>query len=376
MDLGRVAAGGGGKRSKVQEGVGLDAALVGYLPAPGHLAALATGLPEAIRRVLPALDRETIREALFPGGRPRLLEIADTPLGRSGFFALPRFADELTRPGLAEDAATAADLAAAHGARTVSLAGMIPAHTGYGGALTPYLRSGISLTTGHAVTAASVVRTTVAAVAAPGRMTSGRKLSECTVAILGVGSIGTSSLRLLLTEEDHRPARLILGDLPSAASRLAELAATLDVPTSIVLSPAGVYPADVIVAATSGGPGTLDVDRLRPGTILVDDSFPHCFDTGRALARMRQRGDVLIAGGGLLDCGEIRQTVAEGLPAVAVQLPGAIASCRLESLLHAARPELPLVTGPVTAEMAAAYRSALDDAGIGAAPLHLLDQRV
>ncbi|WP_203832848.1 hypothetical protein [Actinoplanes lobatus] len=337
---------------------------------------MATGLPEEIRRILPTLDRETIRETLFPGRRPRLLEIADTSLGRSGFLALPRFADELTHPGLAEDAATAADLAAAHGARTVSLAGMIPAHTGYGGALTPYLCSGVSLTTGHAVTAASVVRTTVAAVAAQGRSTSGRKLSECTVAILGVGSIGTSSLRLLLTEDDHRPARLILCDLPSAATRLAELAATLDVPTSIVLSAEGVYPADVIVAATSGGPGTLDVDRLRPGTILVDDSFPHCFDTGRALARMRERGDVLIAGGGLLDCGEIRQTVAEGLPAVAVQLPDAIASCRLESLLHAVRPELPLVTGPVTAELAAAYRSALDEAGIRAAPLHLLDQRL
>ncbi|MEH0528916.1 hypothetical protein QBA75_17795 [Streptomyces stelliscabiei] len=39
--------------------------------------------------------------------------------------------------------------------------------------------------------------------------------------------------------------------------------------------------ADVVVAAVGGGPTTLvDVDLLRPGTIVVDDSFPHCFDTG------------------------------------------------------------------------------------------------
>ncbi|MEV0898229.1 amino acid adenylation domain-containing protein [Actinoplanes sp. NPDC049802] len=361
----------GGATSESSARVDMDAALVGYLPAPAHLAALATGLPGEIRRLLPVMDRETLRETLFPGRRPRLLETVDTPLGRSGFVAVPRFADELTRPGLAEEAAAAADLAAAHGARTVSLAGMIPAHTGYGGALRPYLRTSVGVTTGHAVTAASVVRTTVAAVAARGR-----KLRDETVAILGAGSIGTASLRLLLTDKDHHPERLILCDLPSAAGRLAELAATLDVPTSIVLSPEGVYPAGVIVAATSGGPTTLDVDRLRPGTILVDDSFPHCFDTGRALARMRERGDVLIVGGGLLDCGQVRQTVAAGLPAVAVQLPGAIASCRLESLLHAARPELPLVTGPVTAEPAAAYDRALDAAGVRAAPLHLLDQRL
>ncbi|WP_328478233.1 amino acid adenylation domain-containing protein [Actinoplanes sp. NBC_00393] len=365
----------------------LDAALVGYLPAPAQLAALAGDLPDEVRAALPTLDRETIRAALFPGGRPRLLETVTTRLGRSGFVSLPRFADELTRSGLAIDAAAAVDLAAAHGARTVSLAGMIPAHTGYGTAVVSHLRSRARITTGHAVTAASVVRTTFAALAAQDR-----KLSGSVLAVVGAGSIGTSSLSLLLARAEQPPAGLVLCDLPAAAARLADLARELEAAgfpgpieiatttsgpgdsDAVQVAPDAVYRADVIVAATSGGPGTLDIGRLRPGTIVVDDSFPHCFDTTRALARMRDLHDVLIIGGGLLDCGPTTRAVAAGLPAPArAGLPDTIASCRLESLLHAVTPGLPLLSGPVEALAAAAYWDALDAAGVRAAPLHLLE---
>lgn len=103
-----------------------DAALIGYLPAPGHLAALA-GIPEA------DLPREHLRHLLFPDGGPRLLEELGTPLGRSAFVALPLFADELTAgSALTGHTARAVSHAASLGARCVSLAGMIPALTGYG----------------------------------------------------------------------------------------------------------------------------------------------------------------------------------------------------------------------------------------------------
>ena len=69
----------------------LDSALVGYLPAPGQLAALGSpGGPAA-----EAASREQLRHLLFPDGRPRLVEEIGTPLGRSGFVCLPLFADEL-----------------------------------------------------------------------------------------------------------------------------------------------------------------------------------------------------------------------------------------------------------------------------------------
>ncbi|MEV6596185.1 amino acid adenylation domain-containing protein [Actinoplanes sp. NPDC051346] len=359
----------------------LDAALVGYLPAPAHLAALAGNLPEGVRRALPDLDREAVRAALFPDGGPRLLETAVTPLGRSGFVCLPRFADELTDADLAAHSAAAVDLACAHGARSVSLAGMIPALTGYGAAVARRVDSAARVTTGHAVTAASVVRTTLAAAEA-----GGRPLADSVLAVVGVGSIGATSLRLLLARAGQAPAGLLLCDLPATAARLAELAADLradgyagpiEIVTADPAAPEAVYRADVIVAATSGGPGTLDVDRLRAGTVVVDDSFPHCFDTARALARMRDRRDVLVVGGGLLHCGPVERVIAAGLPAAARPgLPDTVASCQLESLLHATTPGLPLVCGPVDADVAAAYWDALDAAGVGAAPLHLLDREV
>src|SRR5205823_5878479 len=42
----------------------------------------------------------------------------------------------------------------------------------------------------------------------------------------------------------------------------------------------------------------LDIWRVRPGTLIVDDSGPHCFDTAEAIARMEQQGDVLVGEGG------------------------------------------------------------------------------
>ena len=389
----------------------LDAALIGYLPAPHHLAALA-GLPPHT-----GPGREHIRALLFPDGRARLLEHLTTPLGRSGFVSLPLFADELTGPPRTGDPTTLAGLtaravehAASLGARCVSLAGMIPSLTGYGydvlraaqatGA-TPTLTA---LTTGHAATTVAVVKTVHAALAA-----TARDLGELTLAVVGCGSIGTSSLRLLLARSPRPPARVLLCDLPGSAPRLHELAAELSAghprtPVQVLESedartlPAEIYRrADVIVAAVSGSTTTLvDVDLLRPGTIVVDDSFPHCFDTARALHRMREVQDVLILGGGLLALDATETHLAPDLPAAALtghaaartqhhpalHLPGTLASCRLESLLHAHLADgrsdtgLPLIHGLVDLPRALAHWDAAEAAGVRPAPLHLLDHAV
>ena len=353
----------------------LAAAIVGYLPPPAQLAAIA-GLPAA------SLPRDQLRELLFPGGRPRLLEQLTTPLGVSGFVCLPRFADELTAAGdaLADETAEAVDLAARLGARCGSLAGMIPARPGYRVGVLRRTRSGVAVTTGHAVTVVSVVRTVQAALAATGRSLAGRDL-----AVVGLGSIGFSALRLLLTRAEQ-PARLVLCDVPAAAPRLGEHAArlradgfagTIEVcPSAPGIGPAG-YTADVIIAATSAATAPIEVDRLAPGTIVVDDSFPPALDTAKALTRMRRDHDILVVGGGLLHVGETARDIPGDLPPVPVDgnvlgLPGTIASCRLESLLWSTAADLPLVHGLVDDATAATYAQALTEAGIDAAPLHLL----
>jgi amino acid adenylation domain-containing protein len=366
----------------------LDAALVGYLPSPAHLTALA-GLPPG------SLSREPLRRLLFPDAGPRLLEEVGTPLGRSGFVCLPIFADELhagTAGNLAAQTARGVVLAGSFGARSVSLAGMIPALTGYGfdvlrDDVLRHATSVPTVTTGHAVTAVSVVRTVLAAVD-----TVGRDLGESAVAFVGLGSIGRTSLELLLSRSARAPARLLLCDVAGSGPRLAAFAEHLRArglaeavqwrETDPAL-PADVYGTDLIVAAVSGGGTVLDIDRLNPGTIVVDDSFPHCFDTVRAVERMRRRQDVLVVGGGLLHCGSTQRRIVEGLPPAAragtagrLRPPGTIASCQLESLLLAAVPGLAPVHGLVDAALAQAYWAAVDASGVSAAPLHLLDHTV
>lgn len=55
---------------------------------------------------------------------------------------------------------------------------------------------------------------------------------------------------------------------------------------------------------------------------------------------------------------------------------GNLASWRVESLLHAADPELPLVHGLVDGSAALAYWEAVERAGVTAGPLHLLGPTV
>lgn len=362
----------------------VDAALVGYLPPPADLARQA-GLPEG------ALPREELRTWLFPDGRPRLLETLRTPLGRSGFVCVPLFADELA-PGAALLGHTTrgVELASSLGARTVSLAGMIPSLTGYGFDVLRAVGTTDavpSITTGHAATVVSVVRTVHAALSA-----TRQRLGSLTVAFVGLGSIGSSSLELLLTLAEEPPARLLLCDVPGSGRRLKELADSLlerglagvvEMVESAHGLPDAVYGARLIVAAVSGGGTLLDIDRLAPGATVVDDSFPHCFDTSRAFGRMERARDVLVVGGGLLSTGPAERQVAGGLPPTAVagylaqpMVADAIASCRLESLLHASGAAVPLVRGPVDAATGLAYWEAAEAAGIRAAPLHLLTRTI
>ena len=126
-------------------------------------------------------------------------------------------------------------------------------------------------------------------------------------------------------------------------------------------------------------PGVLEIDRLAPGTIVVDDSFPHCFDLEQAIGRMASRGVVLLVDGGLVSPpGTIEWNVnlPAGIAAVlghhpeASLLPGStsITGCILSSLL--AQHDGALATaGPVSAATCRDHWRTLERMRIGAAPL-------
>jgi predicted amino acid dehydrogenase len=214
-----------------------------------------------------------------------------------------------------------------------------------------------------------------------------RPLSSCRLAMVGLGSIGEATLNALLARLDH-PASLTLVDRLGSEQRLQQLAERLAAqhgysgPLQWVLSPAEslpteVYQADLILSAVSARQ-VIDISQLRPGTVLVDDSFPHCFDVKAAITRMEQERDLLVIGGGLLQLPGCLQTRYLPFPdpqlqaaLTQVSLPACLPGCQLESLLLAAYPELPETLGLVEPAKLLKYFPVIQAAGIQAAPLHL-----
>jgi predicted amino acid dehydrogenase len=313
---------------------------------------------------------------------PQWGAVCRVELGTIALVVVPRFGIDLIADAGA--AIAAVDAAAVYarrlGARTAALTGLIPAITDFGRALQP--RHGLAITTGHATTASAIVLTAMAAARAVART-----LTNETIAFVGLGAIGTATLRLLSDLPVH-PRRLILCDVPAKARELERLADELrtafgyggdiDIVSAHGTVPAEVYRSKFIIGATNV-PGVLEIDRLAPGTIVVDDSFPHCFDLEEAIGRMASRGDVLLVDGGLVSPpGTIEWSVnlPAGIAAVlghhpeASLLPGStsITGCILSSLL--AQGDAALATpGPVSAATCSAHWRTLERMRIGAAPL-------
>ncbi|MEK8144633.1 hypothetical protein NKH18_32055 [Streptomyces sp. M10(2022)] len=303
---------------------------------------------------------------LFPDGAPRLLETVRTPLGRSGFVCVPLFADELGQDaGLVAHTARAVSLASSLGARCVSLAGMIPSLTAYGFDVVRFADGPASVTTGHATTVVSVVRTVHAALEA-----TGQDLADLDVAFVGLGSIGSSSLELLLTGRPASTAAVAVrrsrqrapaaavgataagawpgrrgggGGVPARTARRGVRGRAAGDSGEWLQRGAGRGPAE---AGHRGGRRLLPaLLRHRPGT------GPDAGAPGRARAGRRAPAPRRYEPGD-----------RRGLPAPAAAgyqaqpwIEGTLASCRTESLLHAADPGLPLVHGLVDEAAALAY---------------------
>jgi predicted amino acid dehydrogenase len=219
----------------------------------------------------------------------------------------------------------------------------------------------------------------------------GRDLAHERVGYLGLGSVGTSSLRLMLRCLPH-PRELLLCDVYSKASALHalrhELIYDLDYRGSIRIIetednvPPTFYDASLIVGATNVT-DVLDVERLRPGTLIVDDSGPHCFPPGPAIERFRQRGDILMTEGGLLRSPDmLRRTQylppdaraalneAQMAAFLARHQPYALTGCILSSLLSAHFEHLPPHIGLVDVEASASHYETLTQLGFQGADLH------
>ena len=236
-------------------------------------------LPSALLHFA-GLDRATVIHA-WCGNRPLITEVRETPLGRIGSVLIPRFDDQLyhDRRDLLAVLGDAVQIAHEIGAATVSLTGLLPSASDYGRDLAKAL-AGHDLpriTTGHATTTSAVVLAVRRALEEGGRALAGEH-----VGFIGLGSVGLATLRLLLSCLPH-PARLSLCDVYSKQEILEslrrELSDELGYGGEVRLLasrhevPAELYEASLIVGATNVAE-ILDIDRVAPGTIVVDDSAP------------------------------------------------------------------------------------------------------
>jgi hypothetical protein len=210
----------------------------------------------------------------------------------------------------------------------------------------------------------------------------GRDIGQEQVCVLGMGSIGTASARLLVDVGCH-PRRLVLCDL---FERYDELNAHADslrgagFAKEIVVAPArGQVPADVyrssVVIGAVNVEKVLDVTKLGAGTVVVDDSFPPSVDLELALERMNREADVACIEAGLLaapaDIGERRYLPGWLRPLVGAQgsrrMPAELMGCVLASGLLYAQPELSATIGKVDPAVAVRHLERVTELGFTAA---------
>jgi len=232
-----------------------------------------------------------------------------TAHGVIGVIHLPRFSSSIysDKQALLSEIREALELSRTLGASHVSLTGLIPSATTYGHDIVELIKESDSdlpfITTGHDVTASSVLLAVEKMLA-----TTGRGIEDLRVAFLGMGSVGKSVLELML---DQMPDlhEIMLADL-FANKRTIDLFVEDLVEkyphfenAEIILSEGGVskkiYEADLIIGATNV-PDLIDVQRLKKGCMIVDDSGPHCFSIEEAVERLSNSGDILFTEGGVL----------------------------------------------------------------------------
>jgi pyochelin synthetase len=305
-----AARGGQAKGEKYEAGVRFETRDLLNLHAAGKLApvdgAAILALPAGLfdRAGIDPADRTAAIDAL--GGLPMLVGIISTDLGRIAAVMIPRLdtaALYLDRQGLVETILEGLEMGSRLGARTASLSGLLVSATDYGRAVAAALEGRPELprvTSGHDTTAASVLLV-VETILRRG----GRQMADEVLGCLGVGSVGRASLHLMLTKLPH-PRGLVLCDPYAQHGTVEQVAdevrATLGYKGDIrVIGGTATLPEEfyeaTLISADTNAPDIVEVARLKPGTMLVDDSIPPCYDRDDALARVAEKADVLFAQG-------------------------------------------------------------------------------
>ncbi|MDJ0658850.1 MAG: amino acid adenylation domain-containing protein [Crocosphaera sp.] len=285
----------------------LSLLITGKIPPVQSAALTYYGSPdfEALERL--GWTPQTLIEE-FSDNLPMVGCIMETPLGSIAVIWLPRFVHELyqDQTDLVNVIIEALEMAKQIGVKVVSLTGLLPSATNYGKAVTQAISKDKDLpaiTTGHGTTSATVVLSIENIL-----REANRQISQEKIGFLGLGSVGISTLRLMLKVLPH-PQEILLCDIYSKLDELEaikqEIINEFDFKGDVHLIisqnevPKAFYQASFIVGATNVA-DILDVNQLNPKTLIVDDSAPHCFPEEEAIQRLTTHQDILFTEGGVL----------------------------------------------------------------------------
>ncbi len=147
------------------------------------------------------------------------------------------------------------------------------------------------------------------------------RLDDARVAIVGAtGAIGGAAAQILARETREL---ILIGRRPEAVAAICERceghAAHLVGSTDI----AAIYPADVIITASSAVGPLIQPEHLKPGAVVLDVALPP--DVSRRVGQERQ--DVLVIEGGMVEVpGQVEFGLNFGLP------PGKAYACMAETM--------------------------------------------
>ena len=246
---------------------------------------------------------------------PILFNIFEFSFGSTAIIILPIDENDLFNHKLLLKAQLEKGLHLANfiGAKSISLAGLIPSVTQYGTDIISLIpqKSTMEITTGHATTTATVIITLKELL-----KNQNKTIQNEIIGFVGIGSIGQSSLKLMLNTLPH-PKELILCDIPAVKilfdtlkTEIRQLGFKNKIKfiESAHQVPKEFYQSTIIIGATNQA-NVLDINQLKPGTILIDDSIPHCFDANKAYERMQSQKDIICIEAGMINSPEpIKET--------------------------------------------------------------------
>ncbi|MFH1245785.1 MAG: polysaccharide biosynthesis protein [Candidatus Omnitrophota bacterium] len=189
----------------------------------------------------------------------------------------------------------AAKLAEKLGAEMIGMGGLIASFAQGGQWLSGQLKN-TGLTTGHAYTIGNILAMMDDCV---GKV--GLDIENAAVAVIGAaGSIGSGCVKLLA---ERNPRSIFLIDLNNfnAREKLEMLKTAVEEKNpgiKIVFSTqlADIKKADVIIIATNSPTSLVTSRYLKPGAILIDDSFPK----NASCALLKERDDIILLEGGIM----------------------------------------------------------------------------